>query len=103
MSIREYYKWLKRDWAKAGLIVSLCLFLILFFIVRKTDVVIFILLLQTPLYMLHLTEEYVFPGGFGKFFNMGVFAHPLKKVQFRKGAAVIIEQFCFRYQLLSQP
>ena len=34
---------------------------------------IFVLLLQTPLYMLHQTEEYIFPGGFGKFFNTQIF------------------------------
>jgi hypothetical protein len=73
MSVSEYYRWLKRDWAKAGLIVSLFLFAFLFVFVRKTDVVVFVLLLQTPLYMLHQAEEYIFPGGFGQFFNRHIF------------------------------
>ena len=73
MTISEYYQWLKKDWAKTGLILSLFLFIFLFVFVRQTDFVVFILLLQTPLYMLHQTEEYIFPGGFGKFFNIQVF------------------------------
>ena len=71
--ISSYYKWLKRDWAKAGFILAIFLLVFLFVFVRKEDFVIFILLLQTPLYMLHQSEEYVFPGGFGKFFNTDIF------------------------------
>ena len=44
----------------------------LFTLVKDTDFILFLLLLQTPLYMLHETEEYIFPGGFGKFFNQDV-------------------------------
>lgn len=73
MNISEYYSWLKRDWAKAGLILSIFLLVFLFVFVRKVDFVVFILLLQTPLYMLHQTEEYIFPGGFGKYFNTEIF------------------------------
>ena len=73
MNIPEYYSWLKRDWAKAGLVLSIFLLVFLFVFVRQADFVVFILLLQTPLYMLHQTEEYIFPGGFGKFFNTEIF------------------------------
>ncbi len=73
MTVSNYYKWLKKDWAKTGFILSIFLFVFLFTFARKADMVIFILLLQTPLYMLHQTEEYVFPGGFGKFFNRDIF------------------------------
>ena len=73
MTISEYYHWLKKDWAKVGVILSVFLFVFLFVFVRKTDFVVFILLLQTPLYMLHQTEEYIFPGGFGKYFNTKIF------------------------------
>ena len=72
MTIHEYFAWLKRDWAKAGLLISIFLFVFLFVFVKDTDFVLFLLLLQTPLYMLHETEEYIFPGGFGKFFNMEI-------------------------------
>ena len=69
----EYFLWLKKEWAKVGLILSIYLFVMLFVFVRKYDFVLFILLLQTPLYMLHQTEEYIFPVGFGKFFNTKIF------------------------------
>ena len=72
MTLKEYYAWFKRDWAKAGLLISIFLFAFLFFIVKDTDFVLFLLLLQTPLYMLHEAEVYIFPGGFGKFFNMDI-------------------------------
>ena len=73
MTIAEYYNWLKKEWAKVGVILSIFLLVVLFVIVRQYDFVIFILLLQTPLYMLHQTEEYIFPGEFGKFFNTKIF------------------------------
>ena len=73
MSIAEYYGWLKKEWAKVGVILSIFLFVFLIIFVRKSDFVVFILLLQTPLYMLHQTEEYIFPGGFGKYFNTKIF------------------------------
>lgn len=73
MTISQYYAWLKRDWAKAGLMISIFLFVFLFVFVRESDFVVFILLLQTPLYMLHQAEEYIFPGGFAEFFNKDIF------------------------------
>ena len=73
MTIKEYYKWLKKEWAKVGVILSIFLSVFLFVFVRKFDFVVFILLFQTPLYMLHQTEEYIFPGEFGKFFNTKIF------------------------------
>ena len=76
MNITEYYKWLKKEWAKVGFIVSLFLFPVLIIAVRPHDYILFILLLQTPIYMLHETEEFVFPGGFGKYFNHYIFRLP---------------------------
>ena len=73
MSLIAYYRWLKREWARTGVVLSIFLFVFLIVFVRKDDFVVFILLLQTPLYMFHQTEEYVFPGGFAKFFNMQIF------------------------------
>jgi hypothetical protein len=73
MILSEYFRWLKKDWAKVGVILSIYLFVMLFVFVRQYDFVVFVLLLQTPLYMLHQTEEYIFPGGFGKFFNTKIF------------------------------
>jgi hypothetical protein len=73
MALSEYFRWLKKEWAKVGVILSIYLFVMLFVFVRKYDFVVFVLLLQIPLYMLHQAEEYVFPGGFGKFFNTKIF------------------------------
>jgi len=73
MSFSEYYRWLKKEWAKVGFILSIFIFVFLIVFVRRNDFVVFIILLQTPLYMLHQTEEYVFPGGFGNYFNKRIF------------------------------
>ncbi|MBT3337927.1 MAG: HXXEE domain-containing protein [Anaerolineae bacterium] len=73
MTLSEYYQWLKKDWAKVGLILAVFLLIFLFVFVRDDDFVVFLLLLQTPLYMLHEAEEYIFPGGFGKYFNTKIF------------------------------
>lgn len=73
MTLSEYFRWLKKEWAKVGFILSIYLFVMLFVFVRRYDFIVCVLLLQTPLYMLHQTEEYVFPGGFGKFFNTKIF------------------------------
>jgi len=62
MQISEYYSWLKRDWAKTGFILAIFLFVFLIVFVKNEDFVVF-----------HETEEYVFPGGFGKFFNKDIF------------------------------
>ena len=72
MTLNAYFHWLKRDWAKAGFLISIFLFIFLFAFIKNTDFVLFLLLLQTPLYMLHETEEYIFPGGFGRFFNIDI-------------------------------
>lgn len=72
MKISDYYHWLKKDWAKAGFILAIYLFFFLYILLYRSDFVLFLLLVQTPLYLLHETEEYIFPGGFGPFFNMDV-------------------------------
>ena len=69
MTLSNYYNWLKRNWAETGLIVAIFLSVFLFVFVRPTDFVLFVILLQTPLFLIHETEEYVFPGGFAQFFN----------------------------------
>lgn len=73
MKRREYYNWLKDNWAQTGLVLAFYLTLFLIVFVRKTNFAVFLILLQTPLYMLHETEEYLFPGGFARFFNRGIF------------------------------
>ncbi len=73
MKISDYYNWLRRDWAKTGLVVSFFLLVFLFVFVKEKNFIVFLILLQTPIYMLHETEEYVFPGGFEIFFNRKIF------------------------------
>jgi hypothetical protein len=43
MSVSAYFSWLKRDWAKAGLILAIFLFVFLFVFVREQDFVLFLI------------------------------------------------------------
>ena len=71
--MRNYIKWLKHNWAHTGLVLSVYLTIFLVAFVRNNDNTLFLLLMTIPLYMIHQTEEYIFPGGFAKFFNMDIF------------------------------
>ncbi len=73
MTVTQYYEWFKREWAKAGFILSIFLVVFLFGLVRNYDLLVFVILLQTPLYMLHKTEKCVFPGGFEAYFKTKIF------------------------------
>jgi len=73
MKANDYYSWLKDNWAQTGLVLAFYLTLFLLVFVRPTNLPVFLILLQTPLYMLHEAEEYIFPGGFGRFFNRDIF------------------------------
>lgn len=73
MKLYEYYKWLIENWARTGLVMAFYLTIFLLVFVRGTNFAVFLILLQTPLYMLHEAEEYIFPGGFAQFFNKDIF------------------------------
>jgi len=49
MKRREYYNWLKDNWAQTGLVLAFYLTLFLIVFVRKTNFAVFLILLQTPL------------------------------------------------------
>lgn len=69
MSIAGYYHWFHREWMRAGLVVAVFLLVYLTVLVARTNLVLYAMLLCAPLYMLHETEEYLFPGGFVEFMN----------------------------------
>ena len=84
----DYYVWFKKNWAKIGFILAIYLFTLLIFVVRHCNFVLFVLLLHTPVYMLHQTEEYVFPGGFREFFITKIYG-------LSKNARVSSDDFIF--------
>ncbi len=84
----DYYVWFKKNWAKIGFILAIYLFTLLIFIVRDCNFILFVLLLHTPVYMLHQTEEYVFPGGFREFFITKIYG-------LSKNAKVLSDDFIF--------
>jgi len=73
MTPKLYFTWLKENWPKVGVMVSLFLTIYLIVIVLPQNTLLFALLMSTPLYMLHEIDEYVFPGGFAQFMNQNIF------------------------------
>jgi hypothetical protein len=73
MSLAGYYHWFHREWMRAGLVVAAFLLVYLTVLVAPTDLALYAMLLCAPLYMLHETEEYLFPGGFVEFANRDIY------------------------------
>ena len=73
MSIAGYYHWFHREWMRAGFVVAVFLLVYLTVLVAPTNLVLYAMLLCAPFYMLHETEEYLFPGGFVEFMNRDLY------------------------------
>jgi hypothetical protein len=73
MTLKEYFLWFKENWQKTGVIVGIFLTIYLVVIVLPKSTILFALLMSTPLYMLHQTDEYIFPGRFAQFLNQNVY------------------------------
>ena len=73
MTINEFNHWLKKEWAKVCPILAVYFPLFIFLFVKPHDFVLFLIFIQVPIYYLHQTEEYIFPGGFQRFFNLDIF------------------------------
>lgn len=73
MSLIGYYHWFHREWMRAGLVVAVFLLVYLTVLIAPTNLVLYAMLLCAPLYMLHETEEYLFPGGFVEFVNRDIY------------------------------
>jgi hypothetical protein len=61
--------WLADHWPKATIFLAIYTFILLSLYVYEANFLLFLLWLQTPVYWLHQFEEYVYPGGFARFFN----------------------------------
>jgi Protein of unknown function with HXXEE motif len=73
MKLNDYYSWFQENWHRAGLLIGIILTLFLVVLVFPNNLLLFVLLMYTPLYNFHETEEYIFPGGFYQFVNKNVF------------------------------
>ena len=73
MSLAGYYHCFHREWRRAGLVVAVFLVVYLSVLVAPANLVLYAMLLCAPLYMLHETEEYLFPGGFVEFANRDLY------------------------------
>ena len=71
--VKNYVEWLKVNWWGVCPILGIFLFIFMFAFVKNADPVLFVILLNVPLYLFHESEEYIFPGGFRKFFNLDIF------------------------------
>ncbi len=73
MSLAGYYHWFHREWMRAGLVVAIFLLVYLSVLVAPHNPTLYAMLLCAPLYLLHETEEYLFPGGFVEFANRDLY------------------------------
>jgi hypothetical protein len=70
---QTFFTWIKENWPKVGVIVSLFLTIYLVVIVLPKSTLYFAILMCTPLYILHEVDEYIFPGGFAQFMNKDIY------------------------------
>ncbi len=61
--------WLYDNWYKSTIFLAIYLGIFLFVYLKDVNYPLFLLWLQLVIYFIHQFEEYVFPGGFVKFFN----------------------------------
>jgi hypothetical protein len=73
MTLKAYFLWFKENWEKTPPIVGLFLTIYLIVIVLPQSTLLFAVLLSTPIYLLHQTEEHLSPGGFVHFVNRNIF------------------------------
>ena len=66
-------KWLYKNWAKLCLILSVITTLVIFSIVGISNIVLFFIFIQIPVYLLHQFEEHAWPGGFKNYVNQRIF------------------------------
>jgi len=65
-------RWLEKNWSHAAPFLALFSLAFLFSFRGEMDTALFLIWLQTPVYLLHQTEEYILPGGFLAYFNRKV-------------------------------
>ncbi|KAA3663789.1 MAG: HXXEE domain-containing protein [Chloroflexi bacterium] len=61
--------WLADHWPKATLFLAVYTSILLYLFLYEQNFLLFLIWLQTPIYWIHQFEEYVYPGGFARFFN----------------------------------
>jgi hypothetical protein len=73
MTLKGYFFWFKENWQKTGVVAGIFLTIYLVVLVLPKSTLLFALLMGTPLYILHQTDEYIFPGRFAQFMNHNIY------------------------------
>jgi hypothetical protein len=66
--------WLIANWPKSTIFLAIYTATLLTLYLMPTNLALYLIWIQVPVYFLHQFEEYVFPGGFMAFFNAHVLA-----------------------------
>ena len=64
-----------QNWARIAPFLAVITAILLFVLFKPTDAL-FWVLINTPLYLFHQTEEHLWPGGFKDYVNRAVFSLP---------------------------
>lgn len=80
-------KWLVNNWFKSTIFMAIYSLLFIFLFVYKQDFALFLIWLHVPVYLLHETEEFVFPGGFPEMMMEGMVGkgHPVSYALMKAG------------------
>lgn len=65
----DYMSWLYDNWMKSTPFLAFYSFILVFLFVRDVNYPLYLICIQGIVYWVHEFEEYIFPGGFSKFFN----------------------------------
>ena len=103
MTLKGYFTWFKENWPKVGVIVGIFLTIYLVVIVLPKSTLLFALLMYTPLYMLHETDEYIFPGGFAQFMNQNIYKTDPETGLARPDRCFLDQHGCLDFSAALQP
>jgi len=79
--------WFYENWYKTTLILAILLLLLISFLYLNNNFSLFLIWLQTVVYLFHQFEEYIYPGGFVEFFNKNVLGSKEKEFPLDKKAS----------------
>ncbi len=64
--------WIYKNWAKLSVLLAIIVTIFIFIFVRSTNIVLFLIWIQIPIYLLHQFEEHTW-NGFKNYVNKKVF------------------------------
>ena len=87
LECKTMMSWIEEHWPKSTIFLAVYSTILIFLFVLETDIALFLIWIQLPVYWLHQFEEYVFPGGFIETFNRQILGSNEKEWPMSKKAS----------------